>query len=439
MDSVVQMIPTRAPVLTNVAETNERFHGEIPSAVRFACPYCSRPVIPVAERARQRSPIHYFRHAKDDDWAHQCILYQSGSGAEMDSQIPSLAMALRRDPVNGLFRVEVGVRRRASTYLARALSSKDTMTVDNVPHPLADLVARRGAAVPLDDPLHDPDRRITVPERWWKYVGRARECRGILVFSDEFGENGGRYLPLGSALRAGEDYYVVSGERDSHRRMAARFDSITMSGRLHGPNDLAVIRIRISPSSKRWERANDWLGGYGYCLSGFDRAARLVWPPSLRSSGADEPLFLNATPVYMSPYLTADDDTDDMIDTRMYLRNAREVGLVGFRRLPNAVAGRTRYDVESFCLFLKPDGRMPWTSVIISRTWPDDLHPAGDDDKEETATETDAEPPTVSPTIHASSTGVAVALRRLGFDITHDANHGRLIACNRACNREGKR
>ncbi|KAA8819601.1 hypothetical protein [Bifidobacterium vespertilionis] len=430
MDSAVRLVPTMAPVLTSVAETNERFHGEIPSAVKFACPYCNRPVIPVAERARRRSPIHYFRHARDDEWAHRCVLYQAGGDASMDTQVPPLAMTLRRDPRDGMFGVEVGVRRRASAYLRRVLTPKDAMTVDGVGHSLADLAMRRGAAVPFEDPIRDPRRRITIPDRWWRYVGRAQECRGVLIFSDVFGVNGGRYLPIGSALQSGEDYYVVSGQADP-RGMRSRFDLVSKVGRVRGPGNLTVHRVRVSSASGRWDRADDWLGGYGYCLSEFDRAARLAWPPSLRTSGADEPLFLNATPVYASPYLADDDAMDDVVDNRAYLPNAREVGLVGFRRLPQTRPSRMRAELESFCLFLKPDARMPWTSVIISRTRPDDLHPfdpAHADGPEPGAGGEQAEPPTV---IRPTSAGMAVALKRMGFDVGNAACRGLAVARER--------
>ncbi|MBT1166276.1 hypothetical protein [Bifidobacterium simiarum] len=404
MDNAIQLVRAADPRLVSAAEVDENFHGEIPDGVRFVCPYCNRPVVAAAMGSRgpyrrryAKSP--HFKHRKNDEWAQQCQLYQSGTGAGFyNSIVPSLLMFLRRVRGHGradAFRVEFSLRRRRLSFLRRALSDSDVITVDGERHSLRYLTERRGRTITLRRPLGDVESRITIPDRWRKYVGAPEDSRGVLMFSDAFGGNGGRYLHKGAAVHTGIDYYVVTDPRRG-RELESLFDVTKPVGRLIDEDGTAVYRVRVSPTSRRHNRVDDWLGTYGYCLSDVDRSAQLVWPPSLRAFGIDEPLFRRSMPIYQFPYRIPADRQADRVDRRSFdLHDSRGLGFVGFGRELNPT-----YEQESSCLFFKPNRHMPWGAVMLGRTIPDDLHPAEvdstdapdalDDPSEATASETTA-------------------------------------------------
>ncbi|PLS30914.1 hypothetical protein Uis1B_1203 [Bifidobacterium margollesii] len=352
----------------------------IPRGIHFVCPYCNRPVIPAAMGLRSPSRLPYaksphFKHRRNDEWARQCQLYQSGTSTVLyDSIVPSLLMLLRRvqsrDHADA-FRVEFSLRRRRLTFLKNVLSDDDVITVDGERHSLRYLTERRGRTITISHPLGDVESRILIPEKWWKYVGSAENSRGVMLFSDAFGTDGGRYLCKGAALHTGIDYYVVTDRRRG-RELESIFDVSKLAGRLIGESKTVVYRVRVSPTSHHRNRVDDWLGTYGYCLSDVDRSAQLVWPPSLRSFGVDEPLFRRSMPIYQFPYRIPGSANADRVDRRSFdLRNSRSIGFVGFDRELNPT-----YELESSCLFFKPNRHMPWGAVLLGRTFPDDLHPA---------------------------------------------------------------
>ncbi|MBW3080153.1 hypothetical protein [Bifidobacterium saguinibicoloris] len=254
--------------------------------------------------------------------------------------------------------------------MLRDLTETDVVKVDGVEHRMTELLARRSNTIRLPHPERAPETRIAIPERWRRNVGRPQPHDDVMVFSSAFGGNGGRRLPERSALQTSVDYYIVGNERRL-KNLNNYFDFATEQGRIEdGP--LLVYQVRVGASSARLEKATRWLENFGYCVSDYDSSAQLMWPPSLRSWGVDEPLFRRSSPVYRSPYQFGGKPIPDHIITQRFLPKdprAREVGLLGFAN-PDITSEK-----DSYCVFFKPTERTPWSTVYIGPDYPDDLHP----------------------------------------------------------------
>ena len=451
MDSAIQLVNMAGAVQVSAQEVNDRFHGDVPASVRFYCPFCSRPVITRAmgwdfdSRRRNHVPRTrnpHFAHRQKDDWAKNCEAYHAGSGMTREEMTLPLLMFLRREPGGeARFRVEIALRRRGLASVPSRLQSEDTITVDDRPYSLHELLTDRRNTIVLADPLGRLESRIRIPQQWRKNVGCVQQSTGIMIFSDSFGSNGGRRLPERSALRSDCTYYIVAGEKRM-KGARSRFDRVEPIGSLTGDDQLHVYAVSVSGASRRKNAVDDWLSQYGYCLSDVDRAAQLMWPPSLRSWGVDEPLFRNSSPTYRFPYRFNDRPMqDDVISKRLHTdARAREIGLVGFDH-HNAIEAQT----EWFCAFFKPQPRMPWITVYLGPRRPEGLHlydewggtdeTDGDSvsDAEEDAAQND-EPAGIGtpddvvslpPLTHGSD----IAYRRLGFPTAADQpSHGIAIA-----------
>ena len=381
MDSAIQVVNMAGAVQVSAQDVNDRFHGDVPASVRFYCPFCSRPVTARAmgwdfdrrrrnHAPRTRSP--HFAHRQNDDWAKHCEAYHAGPGAVREETALPLLMFLRREPgTKARFRVEFALRRRGLASAPSRLLSEDTITVDDRPYSLRELLADRRNTIVLPDPLSRLESRIQIPAQWRKNVGCVQQNTGIMIFSDSFGSNGGRRLPERSALRCDCTYYIVAGDKRM-KGAASRFDHAERIGNIAGNEQLHVYAVSVSGASLRKNAVDDWLSQYGYCLSDVDRAAQLMWPPSLRSWGVDEPLFRDSSPTYRFPYRLNDRPMRDAVTSKRLHQDprTREIGLIGFDR-HDAIEKQTDW----FCVFFKPKPRMPWTTVYLGPRHPEDIHP----------------------------------------------------------------
>lgn len=419
MDSAVRIVPTAAPRLMTAEElsrvVNARYGGTVPSGMRFHCPYCGRPVMAAAMglgkttwrgrygRSGRRTPSAWsqsphFRHARNDEAARKCEHYKGGEGQEQRRPTPPpLLMLLRRErsqrrgrtrqrqyqqaqSIGGAsFRIEVRLRRRGMVTLRSQLREEDALDVEGRSYSVMRQVTDRRASIVLRHPDFAM-RNVTVPERWQRFVGRPQGARnGAFVFSDAFGDNGGRRLVDGAAMRTGVDYYVVA-DQGAELRLEMAFDVVRWVGVVRGAErGMSVWRVRVAADSRRWEAADSWLSEHGLHLSDYDASAQLVWPPSLRSAGVDEPLFANASPLYRNPVPTENGDVADYVDRRHFGDRSvgggrdrfRSVGFVGFGRDLKLAS-----ELEASCLFVRPGMRMPWNAVVIGRFRPEGLVPA---------------------------------------------------------------
>ncbi|KAB7789558.1 competence protein CoiA family protein [Bifidobacterium leontopitheci] len=436
MDRAIQVVNMALAVQVTAEDANGRFHGEIPSSVRFYCPYCTRPVIARAtgrqfdrKRARhiQRTVRPHFSHRSNDEWARLCDEYHAGNGAYDTDDLP-LLMFLRRETITSRgttsrFRIDIALRRRGLSSLLQEMPADESITVDGKPYRMRDLLAARRHTIPLSDPLHDLESRIQIPQQWQANVGMPQNSHGILFFSDTFGGNGGRRLPNHSALYCDCTYYLVMREA---RVAAARpwFDRMEQVGCISGAAHLGVYAVSIASDSKRKNSIDEWLAQYGYCLSDIDRNAQLMWPPSIRSWGVDEPLFRHSSPIYRFPYLSGNGPMPDTMVRRRLLPDdarTRDVGFIGFGSDPVITK-----ESQSYCVFFKAQSSMPWSTVYLGPRYPEDLHPYDAAAEEGDVTPSENEPPDKQTSPQTSPqtppplppyaplpTGVDIALRRM--------------------------
>lgn len=397
MDSAVQVVNMASPVEVTAQEANDRFHGSIPESVRFYCPFCTRRVIAGAmghrfdrmrrtvKPGKRKTKEPYFAHRKNDEWSRYCEAYHASTGTSREEMSLPVLMFLRRKPGDTQFQVEIALRRRGLAFMLHQLSSDDAITVDGRSYGLREVLSNRRNTIALPDPLYRTETRIQVPQRWQMNVGCAPKSTDIMVFSDSFGANGGRRLPDRSALRTDCTYYLVASASRVHN-VKSLFNRMDCVGRVAGNDHLRVYAICISSASLCKNDIDDWLSQYGYCLSDIDRAAQLMWPPSLSSWGVDEPLFRRSSPTYRIPYQFGNQQMQDEIMRRYFIPSdskARSVGLIGFGK---RFEGES--ESESYCVFFKPKPRMPWSTVYLGPLYPDGLHPYD----EWSSTESDHDP-----------------------------------------------
>lgn len=390
MQEAIQYIHEVPPRLVDAEEIARRFKGDIPKGISFECQYCARPVIvcsdgspddnrihTVFQSRRRESPRPYFRHSKNDAFAQHCPYYQIGTGSETKTQPPSIPIFLRKSPQDSTFAIELGVRRRGRDLLQRLHDHPANMLVDGVPYNLATLVADRSATIPFHDPDFLLASRIHIPSEWQHNIGTVENCRNALLFTNEFGSNGGRRLQTGQVIHAGFDYYAVIPHRD-FLSIQSNFDYALNIGTIpscHGK--LIVVQFRILWQSAKRDLADSWLVNHGYRLSRFDMETTALWPPQIHSNGIDEPLFLHSMQIYQAPFANIQSRTDDVDDTidvhslsfRYHLPDLRNIGLLCFGGHQNLTT-----EMESYCCFIRTSKYLPWNACMLGAVYPSELH-----------------------------------------------------------------
>lgn len=367
MYKAIEVIPKSSALrLVSADEINDRFHGDVPGMIRFICPYCNRPVNAAAMGSRRRSMARakspYFGHYPGDPWTHTCPEYHRGSASVQFHRSPVLPMFLHRrsgkefeidvsihpHPVK-TYRLENG----GATINGRAYSPKHEDRL-------------RYMKIALDSPdttLSD----VYVPEPLERTIGYVENSNSILVFSDIYGTGGGRRISKETALHPGRAYYIVA-KLAIMRGATGCFDSLEKVGSIHGNGRIAVWRASVDGASMRRDDANRWLYQYGYVLSEVDMTAHPVWPPTLRSSGVDEPLFRMSDVVYKTPYM-ADNGSSDVDKPRnisynnSFRTDMRTVGFIGMEQ--GAMAQK---ELEGDCLFVRPSRFQAWNALLASKT-----------------------------------------------------------------------
>lgn len=367
MYKAIEVIPKSSTSrLVSADEINDRFHGNVPGMIRFVCPYCNRPVNAAAmgERkrlmARAKSP--YFGHYPGDPWTHACPEYHRGSSSVQFHRSPVLPIFLRRRSGKE-FEIDVSIHPHpVRTYRLK----DDGATINGRAYSPKHEDRLRYMRITLDSPdtaLSD----VRVPESLERTIGYAEYGNSILVFSDIYGTGGGRRISKETALHPGRVYYIVAKSSIMHSA-AGCFDSLEKVGSIRGNSKIAVWRASVDGASTRRDDANRWLYQYGYVLSEVDMMAHPVWPPTLRSSGVDEPLFRMSDVVYKTPYMADDgssaaDRPKNIGYNTLSRPDMRSVGFIGMEQ--RAVVQK---ELEGDCLFVRPGRFQAWNALLASKT-----------------------------------------------------------------------
>ena len=372
MDKAIEIIPKSSMSrLVSAREINRRFRGDVPKAIRFKCPYCNRPVNDYAMYVPQsgqnpRIQKPHFRHRKGDPWTHACPEHSAGAGAiaMMFHTAPILPIFLRRRQ-GRVFEIELSIR-------AHPAGHEGNITLDGRPFRLTHENRLRYERIPLSSP-DAALSGVTVPESMERSIGYVENGCDILVFSDIYGSEGGRRIGKESALHPDRDYYIVATER-ALKHIDECFDRVTTCGYVASKHRLLVLRVRVGSESAKCDAACRWLYRRGFTLSEIDMAAHPIWPPTLRSSGVDEPLFSQSEVVYKTPYSALSNPDSDIARTVNYNTSSRtRTRMVSVLGLDGA--STVQRELEGDCLFVRFNRYQAWNALITTMTGARGLEP----------------------------------------------------------------
>lgn len=372
MDKAIEIIPKSSMSrLVSASEINRRFRGDIPKVIRFKCPYCNRPVNDYAMYAPQngqnlRTQKPHFRHRKSDPWTHACPEHNSGANATAMTfhAAPILPIFLRRRQ-NQVFDIELSIH-------AHPVGSEGNITLNGKLFHLA----RENRLKHRRITLSSPDAAlsgISVPKNLERSIGYVENGCDILVFSDIYGSDGGRRIGKESALHPDRNYYIVAAEK-ALRHIDESFDQVMPYGYVAGKYRLSVLRVRVNNESAKCDAACRWLYQHGFTLSEIDMAAHPIWPPTLRSSGVDEPLFSQSEVTYKMPYSTLASSASDIARTVNYNASTRirtrMVSVIGLDS-----TSTVQRELEGDCLFVRFNRYQAWNALIATMTGARGLEP----------------------------------------------------------------
>ncbi|WP_432624170.1 hypothetical protein [Bifidobacterium sp.] len=370
MYKAIEVIPkSSASRLVSADEINDKFHGDVPRMIRFVCPYCNRPVNSCAmhtprkhmRNARAVSP--YFRHQKNDPWTLACPEHSTGAngGTLVFHASPSLPMFLHKRP-DGMFDIEISVHPHPTGR--EPIQGKDDVLFEGKIYRPAQWMRSGYDRITLSSP--NPDlSEIHVPRHLKRTLGYVENGGNILIFTDIYGSNGGKKISRDTALHPDRSYYIVA-KRDAMKGIRVSFDQAAECGCLAGNRELIVRRVQVHEGSPKCDSACRWLYQYGYTLSEIDMAAHPVWPPVLRSSGVDEPLFRNSNMFYKTPYMMTAEKTPARPRSIAYGSvngDARAVKVIGLGR-----RSAIQKALEGDCLFIRFGEYQAWNALIVVKT-----------------------------------------------------------------------
>ena len=371
MDRAVRLMagkPGAGMTLVSAFEEKKHFDGEPPHVYRYLCPCCMRGVDAAAFGVNAKVEPH-FKHKKNDDLAKHCENYMSGNGSpENDNREPIIPLFLRRsDKSPERFVVEVGFWRFGETVRSALLGSDSFMVVDGKQYPLWRF-AKPGFKIPLRK------LRLAVSDVI-QFLGTSSKTRtGVVenaqqafIFNDDFGDDGGRRVRFRDSVKSEREYYIVA-TADVSKRLNRAFDSAKHVGTVQGDGEtFDVTKVCIGADSGNRERAERLLASFGYCLTDYDRTAKLIWPPAVDVYGIDTPIFQNS-PVVYKPLFQANDRYGQNQDRdrvsfhpvgERYRLKMPDIGLI-----ENAGRG-LRTDCEAGCLFIKPGKMQSWLCLAL--------------------------------------------------------------------------
>lgn len=314
--------------LVSASEIQLEFHGRNPPGVNFICPLCRQPLFPAAMSPGNKQSPH-FRHARNNERAHECELHASSYGYYATYQRMPMPMFIRRSQSkNGIFIVEGGFRsldkrkldtlesEGAALYIAqkkfKVTSQRFSTGLTKLPFEeislnCKSLVRLVGSSLDLNST--------------WGYPEDARRA---MVFARDAVTNQGKRMKLGDTVPFGTDLFLLAPERENNPIRSAFTNSrrVGTAGNRTSTSRLSVFEVRLTKDDNRWELGRNYLEECGLEVRDSGGVPELIWPPSLVSNGDILPLFQRTRCVF-----TADMNFPE--DTCLYVHtNADTAGQV---------------------------------------------------------------------------------------------------------------
>ena len=190
-------------------------------------------------------------------------------------------------------------------------------------------------------------------------IGIVENAKQAFVFNDDFDGDGGKRVRFQDSIKSDRDYYVVAAKAVG-KQLKRAFSKVEHVGTVQGDGELFdVTRVCILADSRRRELAEQVLASFGYCLTDYDRSAKLIWPPSANLYGVDSPILRDSPIVYKPQFRTNDEQEDDEVSLHsvgeQYGLTASDVGVIG------DTGRELQTDCEAGCFFVKLDRFHPWS------------------------------------------------------------------------------
>lgn len=321
--------------LVSADEIQVEFHGRNPQGVSFICPLCRQPLFPAAMSSGNKQSPH-FRHARNNERAHECELHASSYGYFSTYQRVPMPMFIRRSQLkNGHFIVEGGFRcldkckldalesEGAMLFIARKKYrvTSQRFGVGLTKLPFEEVSLSCGSTVRL------VGSSLSLNSTW----GYPEDAQRAMVFARDAITNQGKRMKLGDAVPFETDLFLLAPEKESGAIHSAFTNSrrVGMAGKRASTSRLSVFEVRLTRDDRRWELGRKYLEECGFKVNDSGDVPELIWPPSMVSNGDILPLFQRARCVF-----TADMSSPE--NTCLYVHTsadtAGEVKTVPLRR-----------------------------------------------------------------------------------------------------------
>lgn len=305
MDKAIE-ICNGAERLVSAVEVQQKYHGANPFNVRYICPLCRQPLNTASMRSSKNVP--HFRHERNNVFAQQCENYVNAYGYPSTYQRAPLPMYIRQARESrDSYIIEVGFRHIKPNLLKTLQNDEAVLRIGNKRYEITE--RRFGSGItrlPLESPMLACSAHISIEHSRFnlrEVWGMPIDATTALVFSHDEETHQGRRLNPGDTAQPGNRLYILVpdiGTQDVHRSFPhAKIVGHTNIA-LPGPC-LHVCDVEIPQNENERSAASAYLASCGIETTEDERAATLIWPPSIMSDGNEMPLFSKSKCLFSVP------------------------------------------------------------------------------------------------------------------------------------------
>lgn len=356
--------------LVSASEIQVEFHGRNPQGVSFICPLCRQPLFPAAMSPGNKQSPH-FRHAPDNEKAHECELYASSHGYFSTYQRVPMPMFIRRSQSkNGHFIVEGGFRCLDKCKLDALESEGAMLCIAQKKYrvtshrfgggltklPFEEVSLSCGSTVRLVGSSLDLNSTWGYPE----------DALCAMVFTRDAVADQGKRMKLGDTVPFETDLFLLAPEKENGTIHSSFTNSrrVGTAGNRASASSFSVFEVRLTKDDDRWKLGRKYLEECGFKVSDSGDVPELIWPPSMVSNGDILPLFQRTRCVFTadmnSPedaclYVHTNADTAEQVKTVLLRRSdGKEKGFAILKNTAKLSFVTTRNCVFSTAVLLHP-------------------------------------------------------------------------------------
>lgn len=304
MDRAIQIGFGQSDLVTAL-DVKKRFHGREPSNLRFLCPFCRRPVIPVSMND-WNVVVPHFKHQRNDPIAQECEAFEKANGYGVVYKRVPLPMFIRPSRErSGVFIIEVGMRPIGLEHIDSFEKSNAKLWVEDKQYYIARARFCRGTfRARIEQLSMKPSAQVraeNLPKAYERYWGSIEDPIRAMVFTCDPVDEDGYRLKTGDCVSVGTAFYLVATESEI-KIAEKRLSKTRRAGRTsRRGKTLYVLKAEVPPKGQDRERAENYLASCGFGVVDYDPTPVAVWPPALQNSGDIIPLFGDSPSVFIAP------------------------------------------------------------------------------------------------------------------------------------------